>query len=96
MIDLIVGMPLVLPGVIFGAGVLFALSEGPLVLYGTIAAVVIAYAILVLPHVTRILGSGLASMGPTMVDAARTIQTVELSLAESPVPGRQTTPRQTP
>lgn len=71
-IDFIIGMPLVLPGVIFGAGVLFALSEGPLVLYGTIAAVMVAYVILVLPHVTRILGSGLASMGASMVDAART------------------------
>jgi iron(III) transport system permease protein len=71
-IDFIIGIPLVLPGVLFGAGVLFALSEGPIVLYGTIGAVLVAYVILVLPHVTRVIGSGMAGMGTSMVDAART------------------------
>jgi iron(III) transport system permease protein len=70
-VDLLASMPLVMPGVLFGAGILFAYSEGPIVLYGTSAALVLVYVTIMIPHVTRILQAGLIGSGNSLADAAR-------------------------
>lgn len=70
-IDVLATTPLVMPAVLFGAGILFAYSEGPIVLYGTTAALVIAYVTLTIPHVSRVVQAGLVGMGATLVEAAR-------------------------
>lgn len=70
-LDVLASVPLVMPAVLFGAGILFAYSEGPIVLYGTTAALVVAYVTLTIPHVSRVVQSGLVGMGQTLVEAAR-------------------------
>lgn len=70
-VDTLVNVPLVMPGVLFGAGILFAFSSGPIVLYGTGAALVIAYVTIMIPHVVRMQMAGMISAGNSMADAAR-------------------------
>ena len=71
LLDVFTSVPLVMPGVLFGAGILFAYTTGPIQLYGTAAALVLAYVTLMIPHATRLISSGLTSAGSSLADAGR-------------------------
>ncbi|MEO5724189.1 MAG: iron ABC transporter permease [Ilumatobacteraceae bacterium] len=71
LLDVFTSVPLVMPGVLFGAGILFAYTTGPIQLYGTAAALVLAYVTLMIPHATRLISSGLTSAGSALADAGR-------------------------
>ena len=70
-IDLLLSAPLVLPGIVFGLGIVLAYSSGPVRLYGTIGAIVLAYVTIVLPFISRSLQSGFVASGQTFIEAAR-------------------------
>jgi iron(III) transport system permease protein len=71
--DVVVSLPLGIPGVIFGLGFLLAYSNTPLInlrIYGTPASMIIVYVVLVLPFTVRIQLSAMAHMGTELSDAA--------------------------
>jgi iron(III) transport system permease protein len=70
LVDLLVSLPLAMPAVIFGIGVLFVYTRPPLQIYGTSLVIVVVYVTLMIPHVTRIQTTGLFSLNPEIVDAA--------------------------
>jgi iron(III) transport system permease protein len=70
-VDLLTNIPLVMPGVLFGAGILFTYTSGPIVLYGTAAALVLAYVTIMIPHVARLQSSAMLSAGSSLQDSAR-------------------------
>jgi iron(III) transport system permease protein len=70
-LDVLVNIPLAMPAIIFGVGILFAYTEGPVQLYGTVAILVVAYITIMIPHVTRMQLSGMAALGERLTDASR-------------------------
>jgi iron(III) transport system permease protein len=64
--DFIVGLPVGIPHVIFGVGVLLLYTETPLRLYATGLGMVVLYVIIVLPFATRLQVSALANIGPDL------------------------------
>lgn len=70
-VDVLVNVPLAVPGVLFGAGVLFAATSGPISLYGSPWLIVIAYVIVVVPHVARLLLGRMVSLGRSYPEASR-------------------------
>ena len=71
LLDLLVSLPLTIPGLVFGVGILLAYTQGLVVLYGTTMIFVVAYVTVVLPFVTRMLQSGLIGAGTSMTEASR-------------------------
>jgi ABC-type spermidine/putrescine transport system, permease component II len=71
-IDFMVAMPLGVPGVVYGLGFLLAYGLSPFYLYATKSIIVIAYVTLMLPFATRMLLSGMVSIGKTYQEASRT------------------------
>ncbi|HEY4331003.1 MAG TPA: ABC transporter permease subunit, partial [Ilumatobacteraceae bacterium] len=69
--EFLVGLPLSVPGIVFGAGILYAYSQGSIILYGGISIFVVAYVTALLPFVTRMMQSGLVSTGESVVEASR-------------------------
>lgn len=72
MTDIVVNTPLTVPAVIFGAGLLIVVTSGPVKLYGTPWGYILAYAIIGIPFVTRMLLSAMLNISPSYMEAART------------------------
>lgn len=70
-LDVVANLPLTIPSIVFGVGILLMYAGPPFRLYGTYAIFVLAYVTLILPHVVRVHSAGLISLGGTMVEAAR-------------------------
>ncbi|ANW65194.1 hypothetical protein BCA37_17820 [Mycobacterium sp. djl-10] len=70
--DVLVNTPLTVPAVIFGAGLLIVVAAGPVRLYGSPWSFVLAYAIIGIPFVTRMLLSAMLNIHPSFMEAART------------------------
>lgn len=70
--DLISGLPLGIPAVIFGVGFLLTYTQPPLVLYGTRSVIVLVYIVLMVPFATRMQLTALISMGKTYSEASAT------------------------
>ncbi len=70
-LDVIVGLPLSIPAVIFGVGFLLMYTHRPLVLYGTRWVMVLVYITLMIPFSTRMQLSGMAALGETYGEASR-------------------------
>ncbi|GAA1651672.1 ABC transporter permease [Georgenia ruanii] len=70
-LDLVVSLPLSVPAVVFGAGFLLAYTQAPLVLYGSRTVLVLVYVTLMLPFATRMLLTGLISLGQGYTEASR-------------------------
>jgi iron(III) transport system permease protein len=71
LLDLIVSLPLGMPAVLFGAGFLLAYSYPPFILYGSRWLIILAYVTLMLPFGTRMILSGMVSLGDSYVEASR-------------------------
>ena len=90
-IDIGVNVPLGIPATVFGFGVLFAYSQRPFNLYGTVAIIVIVYTTIMLPFAMRLQLSVLQTQGLEYQEAAatsgasriRTLLTVVAPLARS-------------
>jgi len=70
LVDLGVSVPIAIPGVVLGVGVLIAYLRTPL--YGTLAILLIAYVTRFLPYAHRAAEVGLLSLGRELEEAART------------------------
>lgn len=71
--EVIVSLPLGVPGVIFGLGFLLAYSNQPLLslgIYGRPLSMILVYVVLVLPFATRIQLAAMAHVGTDLSDAA--------------------------
>jgi iron(III) transport system permease protein len=71
-IDFVVGLPLAIPSVIFGVGFLLTYSAPPFKLYGTPWVLILVYVTLMLPFATRMILSGMVSLGNNYIEASRT------------------------
>lgn len=80
-IDYVVNVPIAVPAILFGMAIFVSFALGPVMqflrstfgiqLYGASALIVLAYIILVLPHGTRMVMSGMAQVNPQLESAAR-------------------------
>lgn len=70
-VDFLVQMPLGIPAVVFGIGLLYIYLGNPFTLYGTRLLIVITYVIIVLPFALRLLLAARISVGTEYEDAAR-------------------------
>lgn len=70
-LDFVVAMPLSIPAVIFGVGVLLVYTNEPLVLYGTRWVLVLVYVTLMIPFATRMMLAGMAALGDAYAEASR-------------------------
>jgi iron(III) transport system permease protein len=70
-LDFLVNLPLGVPALVFGAGALYTFINPPVVLYGTIWAIMIVYVTLMLPFATRMFLSARLSQGDAYEGAAR-------------------------
>ncbi len=80
-IDYAVNVPIAVPAILFGMAIFVSFALGPtmqfmrntfgIALYGSSALIVLAYIILVLPHGTRMVMSGLAQINPQLESASR-------------------------
>jgi len=80
-IDYVVNVPIAVPAILFGMAIFVSFALGPVMqllrstfgiqLYGASALIVLAYIILVLPHGTRVVMSGMAQVNPQLESAAR-------------------------
>jgi iron(III) transport system permease protein len=80
-IDYIINVPIAVPALLFGMGILMTFALGPVTrllhrdlginLYGSASVIILAYVVLVVPHGTRLLMSGLAQANPQLEAASR-------------------------
>ena len=80
-IDYVVNVPIAVPAILFGMAIFVSFALGPIMqflrtsfgirLYGSSSLIVLAYVILVLPHGTRMVMSGIAQINPQLEAAAR-------------------------
>jgi iron(III) transport system permease protein len=70
-LDLAVTLPIAVPGIIFGLGVLLSFGSPSFGLYGSRTLFVLAWLIVVLPHGVRLLAAALSQIGPDPLRAAR-------------------------
>ena len=68
--DAFIALPLGIPGVLLGIGLVIAYSRGPLILVGTGAILVIAYFVRRLPHPVRTVSAILAQVNPDVEEAS--------------------------
>jgi iron(III) transport system permease protein len=66
-------LPLVIPSMVFAVGLVAAYSRGPLVLYGTLSIMILAFLTLNLPYAFMCSSSALASVHAELESAARTL-----------------------
>jgi len=80
-IDYVVNVPIAVPAILFGMAIFVSLALGPVMqllrtwfgihMYGSSFLIMLAYVILVLPHGTRMVMSGMAQINPQLEAAAR-------------------------
>lgn len=70
-LDILVAMPLGIPGTIFGLGFLLAYSGAPINLYGTSWVVIAVYVTLMIPFSTRLQTSAMLSLGMQYIEASQ-------------------------
>jgi iron(III) transport system permease protein len=63
--------PIAVPGIVLGVGMFIAYTRGPIVLYGTMWIMIIAYVTIELPAAYQQLKSALTGVGPDLEEAAR-------------------------
>lgn len=69
-LDAFIALPLGIPGVLLGIGLILGFSRGPLVLVGTGAIMVVAYFVRRLPHPVRTVSAILAQVDPNVEEAS--------------------------
>jgi len=72
-VDFLSSMPIMIPGVALGIGLLWAYANVFPWLYGTLGLLLMAYATRYIGHGSRIMGSSLIQMNPDLENAARTL-----------------------
>ena len=70
-IDMVIQLPLGIPAIVFGVGLLYVYTGNPFLLYGTPALIIITYVILVMPFTVRMQLAARMTIGSSYEDAAR-------------------------
>jgi iron(III) transport system permease protein len=80
-VDYIINVPLAVPAILFGMGIFLSFALGPMTrfvrksfgiaLYGSSTVIILAYVVLVVPHGTRLIMSGIAQVNPHLEAAGR-------------------------
>src|SRR5882672_5023407 len=70
--------PIAIPGIVLGVGLFLAYTRGPLVLYGTLWILLIAYVTIQLPSAYQQLQSAFRSVHPELEDASRILGATRL------------------
>lgn len=70
-IDVLIQIPLGVPAVVFGVGLLFVYTGNPFMLYGTPLLIVLTYVVLVIPFTVRMQLASRMAIGTSHEDAAR-------------------------
>jgi iron(III) transport system permease protein len=70
-LDALAFVPIAVPGIVLGVGLLQVFLRAPVVLYGTAVALVLGLTTRYLPYATRFAGAGLARLGRELEEAAR-------------------------
>lgn len=70
-LDSLAFLPVAIPGLVLGVALAQLLLTGPVVLYGTAAALVLGYVARYLPYSARFTGAGLGRLGLELEEAAR-------------------------
>lgn len=78
-VDLLVTMPVMIPGVALGLGLFWAYVFLPLHLYGTLTLLVIAHVTSFMGHGSRIVSSSLVQFSPQFEEAARTLGSTQIA-----------------
>lgn len=76
--DVLATIPLAVPGIAFGVGVLFLSLQGPIILYGTGISVLIAYVAKFIPLAQRALSGAVSQIKGELVEASRVAGAGEL------------------
>jgi iron(III) transport system permease protein len=63
--------PIAIPGIVLGVGLFLAYTRGPVVLYGTLWILLLAYVTIELPAAYQQLQSAFRALGPELEDAGR-------------------------
>jgi iron(III) transport system permease protein len=71
LLDLLLLLPYGTPAVLFGFALLFAYTRQPLVLYGTLAIMIVAFATIMIPYAARLQLATLLSLGEEPWEAAK-------------------------
>lgn len=69
-LDTLALVPLVIPGLVLGLGLMFAYLRSPIPVYGTVFILVVAYVTRFLPYGMRYAGSAMAQIGNELEEAA--------------------------
>jgi len=70
--------PIAIPGIVLGVGLFFSYTKGPIVLYGTIWILLIAFVTLAMPAAYQQLQSAFRSVHPELEDASRILGATRL------------------
>jgi iron(III) transport system permease protein len=70
--------PIAIPGIVLGVGLFFAYTRGPIVLYGTLWILLIAFVTLTMPAAYQQLQSAFRSVHPELEDASRILGATRL------------------
>lgn len=70
LLDLLATIPLGIPAIVFGAGALFAFIRPPIVLYGTLAALLVAYVAHILPIASRPILTTYVQLNRELIEAS--------------------------
>lgn len=71
MIDFLATLPIAVPASLMGFGLLFAYSQPPIQIYGTVTVLIVTYITLMVGHSTRLQFTTLVSTGPEFLEASR-------------------------
>ena len=79
--------PIAIPGIVLGVGLFFSYTKGPVVLYGTLWILLIAFVTLTMPAAYQQLQSAFRAVHPELEDASRILGATRLrSLWQIPAP----------
>ena len=70
--------PIAIPGIVLGVGLFFAYTKGPIVLYGTLWILLIAFVTLTMPAAYQQLQSAFRAVHPELEDASRILGATRL------------------
>lgn len=71
-LDTVITLPLAIPGVVFGLGILLTYGRPPFGLYATQSIVLITYVTIMIPFAVRMIMTGMTALGSAYDEAART------------------------
>lgn len=70
LLDTLALIPLVIPGLVLGLGLMFVYLRSPIPIYGTLLILIVAYITRFLPYGMRYAGAGMAQIGNELEEAA--------------------------